>query len=110
MKYAIRNVQNKVAGAQDRISVCRVGTSSTTISVYQTVVMYLGKSKMFTVSYELIMNILVVIYFSGYTRLVTRLVRHVIRNATVVVTVPVPSTVQHAAIFSTVFIVCLNVQ
>lgn len=61
-------------------------------------------------SFELILTILVVIYYSGYTRLVTRLALHVIRNVIVVVTDPVPNTAQHAAIFSTVFTVCLNVQ
>lgn len=43
MKYAIRSVRNKVAGAQDLISVYLVGTFSTKISVYRIVVMYLGK-------------------------------------------------------------------
>lgn len=43
MKYATRSVQNKVAGDQDPINVCLVETFSMTTSVYQTVVMYLGK-------------------------------------------------------------------
>lgn len=43
MKFAIRSVQNKVAGAQDHINVCLVGTFSTTISVYRIVIIYLGK-------------------------------------------------------------------
>lgn len=60
MKYVTRSVQNKVAGAQDRISVCLVGTFSTTIGVYRTVVMYLGKSNIITMSFDLILTILVV--------------------------------------------------
>lgn len=51
MKFVILSVRNKVAGAQDHISVCLVETFNMTTSVYQTVVTYLGKFNVFILNF-----------------------------------------------------------
>lgn len=57
MKYVIPSVRQKVAGAQDHTSVCLVGTSNMTTSVFRIVVTYLGKFCVLNAWFQFLINI-----------------------------------------------------